>query len=167
MQFFTVKILLLAAIFSSTSCSNNEQIEIIKERELIPDPDKELRKKSETRSTLLKIDDQISTSDSIEICQSGQKLINSGLEILPFLQVEFKDSTETKIYSEYNKRNLTIGEVAIIIANSIKQIPIFQVIGVEQCIPPFERDVEKFLDAIKYRPERFYQEYANWIDTLK
>lgn len=158
---------MLAAIFSSTSCSNNEQIEIIKERELIPDPDKELRKKSETRSTLLKIDDQISTSDSIEICQSGQKLINSGLEILPFLQVEFKDSTETKIYSEYNKRNLTIGEVAIIIANSIKQIPIFQVIGVEQCIPPFERDVEKFLDAIKYRPERFYQEYANWIDTLK
>lgn len=133
------------------------------DRELLPEPDKELRIEGETYNTLIKVTHEVSTSDSIELCHNGQKIINSGKEILPYLLEHFKDSTMTNIYSEFNSRNLTAGEVAIILSNSIRQIPIAQVVGVQQCTPPFESDIERFLGYIKNRPERFCEEYEIWI----
>lgn len=157
---YTLKV---GALLFLSACTSNEKIDMGNDRELLPEPDKVMRIEGETYNALIKVTQEVSTSDSIELCQNGQKIINSGKDILPYLLEHFKDSTETNIYSEFNKRDLTTGEVAIILSNSIKKIPIAQVVGVQQCTPPFESDVEKFLGYIKNRPERFYEEYENWI----
>lgn len=120
----------------------------------------------ETRQSLLDISKQVSNSDSIEVCNAGQKIVNSGIEIIPFLRLSFEDSTITNVYSDINYRYLSVGEIAIILTNSIEQIPIFQVVGVQQCIPPFENDVEHFLGHIKNGRNRFLENFDLWIDSI-
>lgn len=159
---------LLICVFSILlflqSCSN-DKIETTSTRELVPEPDKEMRIQWETNQSLLDISNQVSNSDSIVLCKAGQKILNSGKEIIPYLQSNFLDSTVTNVYSEENQRNLSIGEVAILLTSTIQQIPIFQVVGVQQCTPPFETDIEHFLDYIKKNPNRFLENFDIWMDS--
>lgn len=169
---FTMKstiqnILKVGVLLFLFACSSNKKIDIFDDRVLLHEPDKVMSIEGETYNSLINVTEEVSNSDSIELCLNGQKIINNGKDILPFLMEHFKDSTVTNVYSVYNKRNLTTGEVAMILSNSIQQIPIAQVVGVQQCIPPFEGDIEIFLGHIENRPDRFYKEYENWIKKLK
>ena len=142
---------------------NQNKIEVTEGRLELPEPDKPLRIDSETRQTLMLIDDQISSSDKISSCKSGKKLVNSGVEILPYLKDYFSDTTETNVFSENNKRTLKLGEIAIIVASKIKPIPIARVVGIQQCTPPFEMEIENYLWKIEMNPKEFIEKYNDWI----
>jgi hypothetical protein len=143
------------------SCNQNK-IQTKESRMDLPEPDKEFRIDGEVKSNLSKISSEISISDSIVLCTSGQKLFHSGTNILPFLKDCFQDSTPTTVFSKCNNRTLKRGEIAILVANEISPIPIAQVVGIQQCTPPF-RGVEYFLYRIEENPEMFISKYTDWI----
>jgi len=149
-------------LISLSSCNQNK-IEVSEGRLEMPEPDKPLRIDFEVRQTLTLIDDEITTSDKITSCKSGKKLINSGIEILPYLKDHFSDTTETKVFSAYNKRKLELGELAIIVASQIKPIPIAQVVGIQLCTPPFDMDIEHYLWKIDRDPKEFIEKYIGWL----
>lgn len=144
------------------SCTENK-IKVSEGRLDLAEPDRELRIEYQIKESLSKITKEITNSDKIETCENGKKLINSGVEILPYLKNNFLDSTETEIYSARNKRNLAIGETAIIIASAIKSIPIARVVRIQQCTPPFDMDIESYLWVIQKYPDRFMVQYTSWL----
>lgn len=156
---FWISIGLFMTLFA---CSENK-IKVSEGRMDLAEPDKEIRIEYEIKESLSKISKEITNSDNIESCENGKKLINSGVEILPYLKVNFLDSTETEIYSVRNKRNLTVGETAIIIASAIKHIPIARVVGIQQCIPPFDMDIESYFWRIQENPNEFIKNYTEWL----
>lgn len=148
--------------FTLTSCNTN-RIKVSERGLDIPEPDKALRIDCEVKDLLKLVAKEITNSNNIESCESGNKMIKSGVEIIPYLKTNFMDTTDTKVFSERNNRTLKIGEIAIIIANFIKPIPIAKVIGIQQCIPPFETNVESFLWKIEKEPNNFMTQYESWI----
>ncbi len=110
----------IALVIILTACNENK-IEVSEGRFGIPEPDKDLRINYEIKKSLFLISKEITSSDDIESCKNGEKLINSGVGILSGLKNNFSDSTETNVFSKINDRTLTIGEIAIIIARKIKQ----------------------------------------------
>lgn len=152
----------IALIIVLIACNENK-IEVSEGRFELPEPDKALRINYEIRESLFLIPKEITSSDDIESCRNGEKLINSGIQILPGLQDHFSDSAETKVFSKINDRTLTIGEIAIIIANKIKPIPIARVVGIQQCTPPFKSDIEHYFWKIKLNPSNFIEKYNEWI----
>ena len=156
--FLTILIGLLTLI----ACNDNT-IAIKDGRMALPEVDKELRINYEINESINFIAKEITNSDEISTCEHGKKLINSGVEILPYLKEKFSDSTETNVYSYYNKRNLTCGEIAIIVASEIKSIPIAYVVGIQQCTPPFDMEIEHYLGRIKSNPSEFNKKYNKWL----
>jgi hypothetical protein len=152
----------LIGLMTIISCNENK-IVVAEDRIPMAEPDKELRINYEVNKSINLIVKEITNSDAISTCEHGKKLLNSGLEILPYLKEKFTDSTETKVYSTHNKRNLTFGELAIIVAGNIKTIPIAKVLGIQQCTPPIDLNIEHFLWAIKKNPKRFIENYNIWL----
>ncbi|WP_300663396.1 hypothetical protein [Fluviicola sp.] len=144
------------------ACDENK-INVSEGRLELPEPDKAMRIDYQIRESLALISKEITNSDDIESCNNGKKLINSGTEILPYLANTFSDSTKTPVFSKINNRTLTIGEIAIIIASEIKPIPIARVVGIQQCTPPFQQDIEHYFWKIKLNPSGFMKEYTIWI----
>lgn len=153
---------ILCGLFITLAACDAKNIDTAEDR-LLPEPDKELRIASEIKQSLSGIAAEITDSDQIETCKSGRKLIGSGTEILPYLRQYFTDSTETNVFSERNKRSLSIGEIAIIVASEIKPIPIARVVGIQQCTPPFHFEIENYLWKIKKDPEEFKINYDEWL----
>lgn len=149
-------------IVTLAACDEN-RIEVSEGRLELPEPDKAMRIDYEIKESLSLISKEITNSDQIESCKSGRKLINSGIEILPYLTSNFSDSTQTSVFSKINDRTLTIGEIAIIIAGEIKPIPIARVVGIQQCTPPFQMDIEYYFWKIKMNPGSFIEKYIDWM----
>lgn len=112
---------------------------------------------------LFQIASEVTSSDQIENNQTAKFLISEGEKVLPLLIKNFTDSTETTIFSSINKRNLEIGELAIILAGEIKPIPIAKVIGIQQCTPPFDMKIESYLWKIRENPDEFMLQYTKWM----
>jgi len=140
-----------------------DHIEVSESRKLVPEHDKDLRIQGEINTALELLTSEITNSDDIESCQSGQKIINTGVDLIPQLMDHFSDSTKTKVYSAYNKRCLTRGEIAIILSAEIKAIPIAAVVGIQQCTPPFDSDIEHYLWRINEDQASFEEKYRKWI----
>ncbi|WP_294671240.1 hypothetical protein [uncultured Fluviicola sp.] len=157
---------ILCGLFMTLTACDANNIDTSEGR-LLPEPDKELRIASEIKQSLSGIAAEITDSDQIETCKSGRKLIGSGTEILPYLKAHFSDSTDTRVYSDRNKRTLTIGEIAIIAASEIKPIPIARVVGIQQCTPPFDLDIESYLWNIQKRHNDFKRNYDEWLKDEK
>lgn len=149
-------------LFILLACEN--KIHTYNERS-IPEPDIDIRLAYEVNKTINVLANEIKNSTQIETSSSGQKLINSGVEILPYLSNLFLDSTELQVFSTHNSRHLTKGELAIIVASKIKRIPIAQVVGIQQCTPPFDHEIEHFLWKIKDNPSVFIEKYKDWLKT--
>lgn len=149
-------------IVTLAACNENK-IDVSEGRLELPEPDKAMRIDYEIKESLSLISKEITNSDQIESCKSGRKLINSGIEILPYLAGNFSDSTQTTVFSKINDRTLTIGETAIIIAGEIKPIPIARVVGIQQCTPPFQMDIEHYFWKIKKDPGSFLEKYIDWM----
>lgn len=163
---FETYLTILILILGLFSCSE-KNVSVKEGRMEMPEPDKGLRISYEINESINILAKEITNSNDIETCEHGKKIINSGIEILPYLKNEFFDSTETKVYSTHNERNLTKGELAIIIASDIKRIPIAYVVGIQQCVPPFDMDIEHYLSVIKKNPEYFIENYNKWLKEKK
>ncbi|MEH1009579.1 hypothetical protein VDP25_17720 [Winogradskyella sp. ECml5-4] len=110
------------------------------------------------------------TENSKEITKTEQakKIIAFGENSLKTLADFFTDSTLTKVKSECQERNLTKGEIAIIIADRIEGMPYFIVTGVQNCTMEFCENnpnlIEYYLPWIeKDGGKSFKEKYINWL----
>ncbi|HHC79349.1 MAG TPA: hypothetical protein ENK46_05665 [Flavobacteriia bacterium] len=110
------------------------------------------------------------TVDSKKIIETApaKKLIAYKEKVLPLLAEFFTDTTQTKVISTCQKRNLTKGELAIIIADNIELMPYFEITGVQNCLLTFcEKNpnlIEYYLWAIQQRrPKSFQKKYIAWL----
>ena len=95
--------------------------------------------KSEIDSLLNGIS-EIENSKQIIKTEYADKIIAYGEKLLPILAEFFTDSTLTKVKSECHSRNLTKGEIAIIMADQINQMPYALLTGVRNCLLEFCKD---------------------------
>jgi len=110
------------------------------------------------------------TENSIGIVKTKQaeRIMAFGEKSLPILAEFFTDSTLTEIKSECNKRNLTKGELAIIIADRIEGMPFALLTGVQNCLLEFCENnpnlIEYYLPWIKIDGGKSFKEkYINWL----
>lgn len=128
---------------------------------------------SQTSADINSLLDKISEiGNSREIAKSkeAEKIINYGEKALPILADIFTNPEPTKIFSECNNRNLTKGEIAIIIADRIQGMPYNKLTGIENCLLTFcERNlnlIEYYLDAIERNGiSDFQQKYKVWLES--
>lgn len=153
---------LFVCLLGVYACNEN-RIAVKEGRMSMAEPDKELRIMSELNESLVFIATEINNSNKLDSCEHAIKIINSGIEILPYLKEKFADSTKTEVFSTYNNRNLTLGEIAIVLAGKIKLTPIFYVVGIQQCTPPYDSDLEHFLYRIEEDPNKFIAKYSEWL----
>ena len=126
---------------------------------------------SQSKSDIENLLDGISkTENSKEITKTEQaeKLIEYGWRILPTLAEFFTDQSQTKVKSECIERNLSKGEIAIIIADRIEGMPYFPLTGIQNCTLTFCENnrnlIEYYLPYIKRDGiEEFQERYINWL----
>ena len=110
------------------------------------------------------------TENSVEIIKTKQaeKIIAYGQDSLPILAEFFTDSTLTKVKSECQKRYLTKGEIAIIMADRIEIMPYGHLTGVQNDIGEFCENnpnlIEYYFPWIrKDGTENYKNKYMNWL----
>ncbi|MFS4494493.1 hypothetical protein [Maribacter sp. 2308TA10-17] len=124
--------------------------------------------------TLPEIDSLLNGISEIEnskgITKTGQaeKIIAFGESSLTTLAEFFTDTTITKVKSECQERNLTKGEIAIIMADRIEGMPYATITGVQNCLLTFCTGnvnlIEYYLWAIKDSGmENFKEKYKKWL----
>jgi len=126
---------------------------------------------SQTKSEISLLLNEISeTENSIYITNTRQasKIIDYGDKSLAILTDYFTDTTLTKVKSECQKRFLTKGDIAIILADTIKRMHYFQLTGIQNCLATFCENnpnlIEYYLWAIeKNGREKFQKKYRDWI----
>ena len=110
------------------------------------------------------------TENSIGIVKTKQaeRIMAFGENSLPILAEFFTDSTLTKIKSDCNNRNLTKGELAMIVADRIEGMPFALLTGVQNCTMEFCKNnpnlIEYYLPWIKKDGGKSFKEkYINWL----
>jgi hypothetical protein len=111
-------------------------------------------------------------SKGITKTEQAEKIITYGEKSLLILAEFFTDSTQTKVKSECQERNLTKGEIAIIMADQIQRMPYAQLTGIQNCLLTFCENnpnwIEYYLWAIKRDgTEKFQEKYRDWIAWTK
>ena len=122
---------------------------------------------SEIDSLLTEISETENTKE-IAKTEQAKKIITFGEKALLTLTEFFTDSTLTKVKSECQKRNLTKGEIAIIMADRIEFMPYAKLTGIQNCLLTFCENnpnlIEYYLWAIKRDGvENFKNKYKNWL----
>ena len=112
------------------------------------------------------------TENSVEITKTKQaeKIIAFGEKSLPILAEFFTDSTWTNVKSECQERNLTKGEIAIVLADRIEGMPYATITGVQNCLLTFCEGnpnlIEYYFWSIKDNGiESFKKEYIKWLES--
>jgi hypothetical protein len=113
---------------------------------------------------------QIKNSKDITTTEQATKIIAFGENTLTILAEFFTNSTPTKVKSECQERHLTKGEIAIIIADRIEQMPYFTLTGIQNCLANFCENnpnlIEYYLWAIKRDGiEKFKEKYLTWLES--
>ncbi|WP_159948922.1 hypothetical protein [Polaribacter septentrionalilitoris] len=128
---------------------------------------------SQTKSEIDSLLNGISeTENSKEIRKTEQakKIIAFGENSLITLAEFFTDSTLTKVKSECQERNLTKGEIAIIMADQIEFMPYAALTGIQNCLLSFCENnpnlVEYYFWEIKRDGvENFQKKYVDWLKS--
>ena len=117
------------------------------------------------------------TENSKEIIKTNQaeKIKAFGENSLIILAEFFTDTTLTKVKSECNNRNLTKGEIAIILADRIEPMPYFTVTRIQNCTQTFCKKnpnrIEYYFGIDNYLNNKVFKErYVEWLfsdDRLK
>ena len=120
--------------------------------------------------SLLNVIGRINDSKEITKTEQAKKLDEYGWKILPIMAEFFVDSTETKVKSECLGRNLTKGELTIIMADRIEGMPYAPLTGIQNCIGTFcEKNIniiEYYLDFIKRDGVgKFQVKYNDWLKS--
>ncbi|WP_430426268.1 hypothetical protein [Maribacter litoralis] len=102
----------------------------------------------------------------------AEKIISYGESSLPILSDFFTDSTETKVFSECQARNLSKGELAIIMADGIDRMPYMRITGIQNCLLTYCENnpnwIEYYLFAINRDGlNNFQTKYKDWLAYLK
>jgi hypothetical protein len=113
---------------------------------------------------------KIKNSKEIINTNEGKKIIEYGWKSLPKLSEFFIDKTETNVKSECVGRNLTKGEIAIILADRIEGMPYAQITGIQNCLGTFCQNninfIEYYMDFIKRDGvEKFQVKYKEWLKS--
>ena len=118
-------------------------------------------------------------SKNISKTRSAKKIISFGKRSLPILAKFFTDSTLTKSISKcYSKGidkpinvngELTIGEIAIIIADEIEYLPLMKITGTHSCIPiscnKFSHIESSLFFINGFGMDRFKTKYISWLNS--
>ncbi|WP_225037366.1 hypothetical protein [Winogradskyella sp. SM1960] len=117
------------------------------------------------------------TENSKEIIKTNQaeKIKAFGENSLITLADFFTDTTLTKVKSECHNRNLTKGEIAIIMADRIESMPYFTVTRIQNCTLTFCENnpniIEYYFSINNYlNNKEFKERYVEWLfseDRLK
>ncbi len=100
--------------------------------------------------------------------EQAEKIIAFGEKSLPILADFFTDSTLTKVKSECHERNLTKGEIAIIMADQIDRMPYALLTGVQNCLLEFCKDNSNLIEYYLPWVNRdgflnFKEKYISWL----
>ncbi len=120
----------------------------------------------------LMLDDVVTVDSSQNIANntSAIQIIDLGKSQLPYLMDHFGDSTITQVYSSCVSRNLTRGEIAIIIADRIEFMPYFQLTGLQNCTLSYcdasPNFIEYYLNRIQQQGiADFTTKYSTWLTS--
>lgn len=125
--------------------------------------------KAEVESLLAIIGDTANSRNIIK-SQSAEALAALGKEVLPILTDNFLDSTEVDTFSDCLSRNLTRGEIAIILADKIEMMPYATLTGVQNCLLTFCENnpnfIEYYLDYVRHDDLGVFQKkYKEWLQS--
>lgn len=129
---------------------------------------------SEIDSLLIGIAETKNSKEIIKTVQA-EKIKAFGEKSLIILAEFFTDSTMTKVKSECYNRNLTKGEIAIIMADIIESMPYFTVTRIQNCTLTFCENnpnrIEYYFSINNYLNNKVFKErYIEWLfseDRLK
>ena len=129
---------------------------------------------TEIDSLLKEIISSVKHSRQIKKAEATKQILGFGEKALPILSDFFANQHKTSIQSECLHKYLTIGELAIIIADGIELMPYAYLTGYENCLWTFCEDnpnlVEYYLTVINRDGiQEFQQKYKEWFksDTRK
>ncbi|WP_299275096.1 hypothetical protein [uncultured Psychroserpens sp.] len=130
--------------------------------------------KSEIDSLLNAITKTETSKDIIKTVQA-KRIINFGEKSLLTLSGFFTDSTRTQVKSECHNRNITKGEIAIILADRIEVMPYYTVTQIQNCLLTYcsnnPNKIEYYLGINNYlNNNEFKERYISWLfskDRLK
>ncbi|MCK8482298.1 hypothetical protein [Psychroserpens algicola] len=129
---------------------------------------------SEIDSLLIGIAETENSKEIIKTVQA-EKIRAFGENSLIILAEFFTDTTLTKVKSECHNRNLTKGEIAIIMADRIESMPYFTVTRIQNCTLTFCKNnpnrIEYYFSINNYLNNKVFKErYVEWLfseDRLK
>ncbi|MEO0899825.1 MAG: hypothetical protein AAFY71_25660 [Bacteroidota bacterium] len=124
----------------------------------------------EIDSLLDKIGGEVENSKMIHQNENSIRVINYKAEILSTLSYFFTNSISTNIYSECQSRNLTKGELAMILADRIEFMPYFTITGVQNCLLTFCEGNSNFIEyyfhwSDKSEIEVVQNNYVSWLKS--
>jgi hypothetical protein len=123
-------------------------------------------------NSLLNIISRTENSKEISKTKQAKKIIAFGEKVLPILSEFFTDSSLSEIKSECQKRKLTKGEIAIILADRIVTMPYFQLTGMQNCLVEFCKEnpnlIEYYFPSISQGGiQQFKKKYTEWLSWRK
>lgn len=110
-------------------------------------------------------------SENISGDSSVKRFLATGDKVLPDLAMKFTDTKASAVFSDCVDRYLTMGELAIILADHIEAMPYYHLTGTQNCTlescennPNF---VEYYLESIRFRgaTATFQQRYLDWLKS--
>lgn len=129
---------------------------------------------AQTKNEFDQLINEISVENSIDIIKTNEakKIIAYKEKSLSILANFFTIGTLTNIKSDCLKRNLTKGEVAIIIADKIERMPYFQLTSIQNCTLEFCKNnpnlIEYYFPFIqKDKAKSFNKKYINWLKSAE
>lgn len=129
-----------------------------------------LQSKAQTSTEILiqHIAAKVKDSKLIIDNEHAKEVLSYGLRAIPDLVEIFDKKKKTKVYSICLKRYLTVGEIAIILADTIKRMPYYTLTGIQNCTLEYCEDnpnlIEYYLGGIKLEGvEAFKKKYLIWF----
>lgn len=124
----------------------------------------------ELQGLLRELGEQTLNSKEIKQNEAAIQIMDYGVEIIPMLIGSFSNSSYTNTYSECQGRDLTIGEIAIILVDRIEPMPYFQITGVQNCLLTFcdknDNLIEYYLKWDDGRSQiQFADKYSSWFSS--
>lgn len=129
---------------------------------------------AQTKEEFYQLINEISVKNSVDIIKTNEakKIIAYKEKSLPILANFFTNNTLTNIKSDCLKRDLTKGEIAIIIADKIEGMPYFQLTCIQNCTLEFCKNnpnlIEYYFSFIqKDNKKSFTEKYIDWLKSTK
>ncbi len=129
---------------------------------------------AQTKEEFDKLINEISVENSIGIIttKESKQIISYGEKSLTLLAEFFPDGTLTNIKSDCLERNLTKGEIAIILADGMQRMPYAKLTGMQNCLLEFCKNnpnlIEYYFPFIqKDNAKLFTKKYRDWLKSTE